>query len=256
MWQTTRKFLRIMTVRRKVFAWAKALSSYLEMCGKTHRLVMIRLSFQYGEDWRPLAISEYLQKMKKILRKKLLAYAWVAELQQRGVIHYHVVLLVSRGANIPKPDESGMWNFGSSRIETARTPFYLCEYVKKKYQKMGEFPKGARICSAYIQKGILDEKALAKYHADCAPKWVREKRAFLIEVGWLDETDKIVKREGKWFIGDVEAGSGPYRCILSTDAESESEQRERERRSRRAHEIWTWGYEAYSNKKESGVVSG
>jgi hypothetical protein len=38
-------FLRLASIRRRVFAWANALKVYLDSCGRTHRLVMITLTY-------------------------------------------------------------------------------------------------------------------------------------------------------------------------------------------------------------------
>jgi hypothetical protein len=146
-------------------------------------------------------IKKELRYRDKGQRKKIdpiLAYIWVAETQERGVIHYHVLVLVERGTKIKKPDEAGWWNHGSSKIETARTAFYVCAYIGKEHQKKGELPKGARVCGAHIKKGVIDKTAMAEYKAACAPKWVRDIRSYLIEAEMMAR-DAIIGRLGsKW----------------------------------------------------------
>lgn len=74
-------------------------------------------------------------------------YVWVAELQKRGVIHYHVALWVPRGFVLPKPDKQGWWPHGMTRIEVARAAVpYLLKYLSKGMgDTIGSFPKGSRI---------------------------------------------------------------------------------------------------------------
>lgn len=198
---------RLQTVRRNVFAWSKALDTYLLACGRTHRLVMVTLSYHYGEDWEPKAISEYMAKVRRASKGGILAYLWVAETQERGAIHYHVLLLVKRGTGLDKPDQAGLWNHGSTRIETARTPYYVCKYVGKEYQKKGALPVGARVCASYVQKGLISDVAMAEYKAECAPKWVREMRGFLVGTGFMEETDKVVKKGAAWKLGEITSES-------------------------------------------------
>lgn len=191
---------RISTVRRNVYAWAKACDRYLSTCGRSHRLVMVRLSYHYGDDWKPNAINGFIRTVKGSLGDKLLSDIWVAELQQRGVIHYHVLLLVKRGTEILKPDDAGWWNYGSTRIETARSPYYICTYTGKEYQKNGRYPKGARVCGAYIRKGLLSCEEMKDYKIAKSPKWVREARAMLIETGAVEADVAPELKAGRWVL--------------------------------------------------------
>lgn len=188
-------------MRRNVFAWAKACERYLESCGRLHRLVMVRLSYHYDDDWKPLAIAGYVKRCRAELGDKLLSYIWVAGLQERGVIHYHVLLLVKRGTEIAKPDEAGWWNYGSTRIETARSPYYICKYTGKEYQKNGRYPKGARVCGCYIRKGLLTEDEMRTYRLERAPKWVREDRLVLVGSGAIEDNVVPIQRRGRWVLG-------------------------------------------------------
>lgn len=152
-------------------------------------------------------IKQELKYKDETGKKKdaLLAYLWVAETQERGVVHYHVLLLVERGTKIEKPDEAGWWNYGSSKIETAKTPYYVCAYVGKEHQKKGQLPKGARVCGAHIRKDVIDKEAMAEYKAACAPKWVREIRSYLIEAKMMAR-DALVGRKGSSWKLETEFG--------------------------------------------------
>lgn len=169
---------------------------------------MITLTYQYGDDWKRNAINQFMKTVRSKLRYReqgqrkmrdpLLGYVWVAETQERGVIHYHVLLLVERGTKIEKPDEAGWWNYGSTRIETAKTPFYVCAYVGKEHQKKGQLPKGARVCGAYIRKGAIDGVAMADYKAACAPKWLRDVRSYLIDTEMMIREGMVGRTGTKW----------------------------------------------------------
>jgi hypothetical protein len=162
---------------------------------------MVTLTYEYGDDWKPNAINGFVKRCQKELRDKLLAYTWVAEMQQRGVIHYHVLLLVQRGARIEKPDDAGWWNFGSTRIETARSAFYICTYVGKEYQKNGVFPKGARVCGSYVRKGLLSSSEEHDYKLDKVPKWVAGEYLHLRGLDMVGAGDVPVRKRGRWCVG-------------------------------------------------------
>lgn len=121
-----------------------------------------------NRQWRPEHISRYLDALRRWhysrTGSKTVRYAWVAELQQRGVIHYHVVIWLAAGLTPPKPDtswrrtdargtvhhEAAMWPHGmSNRLRSTAPVAYLMKYASKIESKnVGTFPHGARIHGA------------------------------------------------------------------------------------------------------------
>jgi len=121
-----------------------------------------------NKDWRPEHISRYLDALRKWhyarTGSKTVRYAWVAELQQRGVIHYHVIVWLDAGLTPPKADlswkrkdraglvhwEPPMWPHGMSRRDKSTAPVaYLMKYASKVESKnVGSYPHGARIHGA------------------------------------------------------------------------------------------------------------
>ena len=121
-----------------------------------------------NRQWRPEHISRYLDALRKWhyarTGSKTVRYAWVAELQQRGVIHYHVIVWLGGGLTPPKPDQPWhstdrkgvkqwhppMWAHGmSNRLRSTAPVAYLMKYASKIESKnVGTFPHGARIHGA------------------------------------------------------------------------------------------------------------
>lgn len=99
------------------------------------RCVMVTLTYRgTNEDWQPRHVSEFIKRVRQYLARRDVAfrYVWVAELQKRGVIHYHVALWLPAGVELPKPDECGWWPHGMTRIEVARGAVgYLMKYLSK-----------------------------------------------------------------------------------------------------------------------------
>lgn len=167
---------RIRRMQRRVFAWADALKDYIENPGSEYRLVMITLTYERVKDWRPNDMRDFILDLRKVAGAGLLAYAWVAELQQRGAVHYHLLVLARRGTNLPYPDRSGLWPFGMSKVENARTVFYICKYVGKEYQKIGNFPRGLRMFSVWISKHVaLDAIRRFTFKVSALPVWLADK---------------------------------------------------------------------------------
>lgn len=124
-------------------------------------MYMLTLTYRgTNAQWCPKHISEYMHAMRTWYYgrtgSRKLRYTWVAELQERGVIHYHVVVWLEKGMRPPKPDhmwklrgeyQPPMWRHGMSNRVQAHAPIaYLMKYLSKIKQKnVGSFPHGARI---------------------------------------------------------------------------------------------------------------
>lgn len=111
---------------------------------------MLTLTYRNGGDWRPEHVSDLLRLMRQWAKRRgvSLRYVWVAELQKRGVIHYHVALFAPNGFRWPMPDVCGWWPHGSTRIELAKNAVpYLMKYLSKGQASNGNWrlPSGARM---------------------------------------------------------------------------------------------------------------
>lgn len=135
---------RLQTMQRRIGSWAELVEHYR----KDHPewlLAMVTLTYQDVDGYQAGHIREYLNRLRGYLSEHLLGWAWVSELQQRGALHYHMLILTD-GAIVPKPDEHGHWEHGMSRIEKARSSWYIVKYVDKGEQKdLSKYPKGARL---------------------------------------------------------------------------------------------------------------
>lgn len=113
-------------------------------------VAMVTLTYAgTNADWSPRHISSFLDHCRKHMKSRghVFRYVWVAELQRRGVIHYHVAVWLPPGLRLPKPDDSGWWPHGITRIEFARNAVpYLLKYLSKDASKsFGSYPPGARL---------------------------------------------------------------------------------------------------------------
>lgn len=120
--------------------------------------VFITLTYKDQELWCKRDISRLIDYYRKDWKQRLsrdpseFRYIWVAEMQKRGCIHYHLVLWCPRGKSLAKPDKAG-WDKGHSNIQGVKRGVvgYLSKYLSKGSKPAahkGEkvyFPKGCRI---------------------------------------------------------------------------------------------------------------
>jgi len=163
---------RLRRLRRSVLT-AVRMHEY-ELRHQKFKPAMLTLTYREVGAWNPRHISELLQRIRVWLRRRgySLRYVWVAELQQRGALHYHALVWLPRGLTLPKPDKQGWWTHGSTRIEWARKPAgYLAKYASKLDSKVGlGFPRGARL----FGKGGLEPFGRSVAQWFNLPQWARE----------------------------------------------------------------------------------
>lgn len=163
---------RMRRLRRSVTTAARMIEFALRH--RRFKPAMLTLTYRQVGDWHPRHLSELLQRIRVWLRRRghLFPYVWVGELQQRGALHYHVLVWLPRGLTLPKPDKQGWWPHGSTRIEWARKPVgYLVKYASKLDSKAGfGFPRGARLHG----RGGLDAFGRAVAQWSNLSLWARE----------------------------------------------------------------------------------
>lgn len=162
--------VRMGRLRSRVFAWARIIN---EASKKGNKMAMYTLTYDTlgtlvdAAEWEPNHIGDFVRRLHWRMGERLLAYAWVAEMQMRGVVHYHMIV-VYRGY-LPYPDKGYMgkrgrtykrlWEWGSSRTDVrVRSPFYICTYVGKEYQKdFSSFPDRAHAWSVWFSDKVLKD---------------------------------------------------------------------------------------------------
>jgi hypothetical protein len=138
--------------------------------------VLVTLTYPSNKEWDKRDITKVVDGYRKHWKQSMgqcaahFRYCWVAELQKRGVIHYHLVLWCKRGHSMPKPDT--YFKKGHTKIEGIRKGVwnYLKKYLSKgSKDTKGGFPKGARIFgSGGLPRG---ERAIIAY--DALPNYIK-----------------------------------------------------------------------------------
>lgn len=188
---------RFKRLRRKLAAACNEVQDYVDMLSRfrgrpTHRRLFTTLT--YAENTRGDAddIKGTMRCMREWLRRcghRMVPYAWVAELQERGALHYHLVIWLPRALYLPKLDRRGWWKHGSTKVETARNPTgYLVKYASKLHTKDGRrLRKGTRLYGT----GGLPPEAREKVRRVMMSRWARGATDVVLEA----EFDEAIEHE-------------------------------------------------------------
>lgn len=146
---------RLRRMRSGVLTAGRLLSEQSQAGGFRFKCAMLTLTYANGDDHRAGHLGEIVRTIRKYLNRRdaPMRYVWVAEVQKRGALHYHMLIWLPRGLTLPKPDKQGWWRWGSTRIEWARKAAgYLAKYVSKGEE--AALPKG---CRMHGSGGLADQ---------------------------------------------------------------------------------------------------
>lgn len=198
------------------------------------RAWMLTLTYRgTNADWRPTHVTACFAAFRAWCGRRGVAcrYVWVAELQQRGTIHYHAVIYLPRGVRLPVFDSCGWWPHGWTNRKVVRRSAvgYLMSYLKKGSGDVfvNGFPKGARVHGAAGLGSARRIRAWAAFPAfirgrasvDC--RWRRAVGGGWIDPGgqhWASEFARI-QVGGRWGLQRVAShgvtldACGPYSFV-------------------------------------------
>lgn len=176
-----------------------------------YRKTFITLTYRHTGEWDRCHVSRMVRLMRQWFHRRdaVCRFVWVAELQKRGALHYHLVVWVPRRLRLPRPDQCGWWPHGSSKIETARNPIgYMVKYATKtRPEDLLKLPKGVRLHG----NGGHDAPTRAALRESLLPMWARERawvsrflaanelRNQLILAGELDPSEALPSASGLYY---------------------------------------------------------
>ena len=112
------------------------------------RAFMVTLTYAELDAWAPLHLTAFLKAAREYYRRMCVKfrYVWVGELQQRGAVHYHVLVWLPVRMQMIKPDKRGWWPHGMTRVDrlVKNAVGYVTKYVQK-FDSVAQFPKGIRL---------------------------------------------------------------------------------------------------------------
>ena len=137
---------RIKKLRTQI--WARGhLHTVNRPKGFRENVWFVTLTYRGVYDWRPRHISDCLKALRRWCNRRGVPfrYVWVAELQLRGALHYHLAIWLPKSIQLPKLDKQGWWPHGMTQRVIAKSGVgYLMKYLSK-LTTAHRFPKGVRI---------------------------------------------------------------------------------------------------------------
>lgn len=148
--------------------------AHRERAAQRWNLKFLTLTYRGVNDWRSGHMGAFRKALNHwcIANKIKARFVWVAELQKRGAVHYHMVLWLPKGKFLPKVDACGWWPHGSTNVQTAQNPIgYLMKYASKATAaEASKYPRGCRMFGV----GGLDKSGREEVRYWRAPTWVRD----------------------------------------------------------------------------------
>ena len=168
--------LRIKRMRTSVGHAARLLhfDAHCERHAQRWNKKFITLTYADVDGWEAGHIAAFRDALRQWCRRNGLRarYVWVAEPQQRGVLHYHMVLWLPKGKFLSRRSMASWWPHGRTQTITAQSPIgYITKYASKMTPEgLGSYPKGARMCG----HGGLPPEGRRHIRYWQAPIWVRD----------------------------------------------------------------------------------
>jgi len=191
---------------KRLRAWERAM---LQLPLAHYWVKRVTLTYAPGHGWEPRQITDYLREVREWLGDRLAGYMWWAELQQRGVPHYHLVLIYRKGglSILPAPDTSGMWPYGMSTVENLDRPtvgYALSKYGTKREQLEGVWPRGMHKFAVWIREGSIPKAHYWGFRLTALPEWLERMALMALgSAGWEGMPGAYPRQdpEGAWWIG-------------------------------------------------------
>lgn len=166
----------------------------------------VTLTYVGVDDWKADHISKATHQFRQHCIKQGVPcrYLWVAELQKRGAVHYHLLAWLPKGVQMPKWDQSyttpsgrtagPFWGHGMTNTEVAKSGVgYLMKYLSK----LGEFHQFPPHLRLYGVGGLNPDARQVRTWYNL-PEWVKcnsgvgdvrrvESRLIIIETGEILE---------------------------------------------------------------------
>jgi len=154
------------------------------------RRLFVTLTYAENSKGDPGDVSECLRHVRQWARRLgcEVRYEWVAEVQKRGALHYHLLIWLPRRLLLPKLDRRGWWPHGMTQVQTARNPVgYLCKYASKcRPEDLRRLRKGTRLYGHGGGWPAWRETLRAKLRQ----RWIRRKLQWRADDVFLYEVER------------------------------------------------------------------
>jgi len=168
------------------------------LVGQRWHCVMQTLTVAPGYKWEAGHIGSYIRRVRDWCKWQGVEFrfAWVAELQRRGAIHYHVMVWLPSRLQLPKADKRGWWSHGSTNTKRVYAPIkYAIKYTSKGSSDGQRLPRGCRVSGS---GGLNGAQRLERAWWAC-PRWIRDQCTVDDRPGRAPGGGFLLRRTGEWF---------------------------------------------------------
>lgn len=134
---------------------------------RSFRAVSMTLTYKNNADFAPRNISDFLAKVRQMLKRKGYAFQYVWTLEQAEQLHYHLLLWLPRTLKLDLNKLVKQWCWGTTWLEYSKSPSAWGRYIAK-FKNITPLMRGARI---YGYGGMDAEARLAIARAGM-PLWL------------------------------------------------------------------------------------
>lgn len=180
---------RLSRMQRRIYGYSKTLSDGIEAKTLFNQInrnkrktapntYMATLTYRPDVKACPSDIKRTTEWIRRHFGTWLLSYAWCAEVTRAGALHYHLFVTLAKGSlpflDRPQGQRAYIpWDKGFTKVEKARSVFYLSKYIGKEYQKdYSKFPKGMRSFGLWVSPQYAWE-IRNNIRMSAFPSWVR-----------------------------------------------------------------------------------
>lgn len=183
----------IRTVAQEVEGYIQTISSGFGR--DQYRRLFVTLTYAANTKGDPHDVSDCLKCVREWLRRlgyPMCPYGWVAESQERGALHYHLMLWWPRRLLLPKLDRRGWWPHGMTKVETAKNPVgYMVKYATKFKDDVRKFRKGTRL---YGYGGLPLEAREAVRRRRMA-RWMRQAVDTVRDAEFMEGVEREIEQQ-------------------------------------------------------------
>jgi hypothetical protein len=228
--------------RKSILNASRLFTKRLQAERVRYKCVLITLTYKNVRDWRPKHISSYIHLVRKYLGKRGhdLLGVWKLEMQQRGAVHYHILLWLPKGVTLPFADKQGWWKHGASNQVWVKNAYgYCAKYIGKDEHAL--IPKGARMFSL-LGLQAMEKREIRWWNT---PSYVRESWDMGHDPirakggGWLSKLTGEVIQSG-WQFGGFETVQGVRHLRFIKRESRPDELIDYSQAAKRQDEINTW----------------
>jgi len=153
-----RKTLRLIAEEvQRVMAWV--------MLGRgrsAYRCLFVTLTYRTNTKGDPRDVSACLNRMRDWLARQglpMCPYLWVAELQKRGALHYHLMVWLPRVLHLPRLDRCGWWKHGMTKVDGVQSGWLPCQ-VREQVPRRGHRAVPQGVSAVWLRRAGAGSSAL------------------------------------------------------------------------------------------------